>query len=79
MKLAIYDEKPAKKKTVFLKLEKDGGSVDVVGVDENGKRIGTWPIVNFTEDGNLFRYNNISGEMGFKIDRSNGSARISLN
>jgi hypothetical protein len=64
------ENKEEKQKDVFLKLEDDGDRIDLVAVDKYGDRISRGAILCIDNCGTLFKYTNVSDEIGLCLNGS---------
>lgn len=70
MKLEVYEEKEEKeKKTVRLRLKDyEDGDVSLLVVDKDGDEMKAGTLLVLQEDGTLYLNENISKDLGFKLD-----------
>ena len=70
MKLEIYKPKKEEKKEqiVRLALEKQGDTVVVAVVDEDGEYNGAGNLIGFRPDGTIERYMYVGKQFGFQLD-----------
>lgn len=70
MKLEVYEEKEKKeKKTVRLRLKDyEDGDVSLLVVDKDGDEMKAGTLLVLQEDGTLYLNENISKDLGFKLD-----------
>lgn len=69
MKLRVYEKSDSNEKTIYLQLvENLQGSISLIAVDENGKRLPSGILLTVDSKG-MYRHYGVAPELGFALDK----------